>query len=155
MALMMLASRASMMRERSDETNVFCDFKTPAGKTPGVNSFKRDVRNELFKQRSCKKMVTHKSKDGKQMWTSCGEYVLTPRDFGPLQHSLVNVFDNVESTISYMLQNKFCSKDLTFRVDAFEKFVSKFITGLCESDDWKKVTGKQLDYILNKPATYL
>lgn len=74
---------------------------------------------------------------------------------GPLQDRLVNVFDNLESTISYVLQNKFCSKDLTFRVDEFEKFVTKFINGLCESDDWKKVTGKQLDYILNKPATYL
>lgn len=154
MALVMLAKSADMMRKRSDETNRLCDFKTPAEKSPGMNRVKRDIRNELFNRRSCKKWVHETHKNG-STWARCSEYGLTPRPFGPLKHDLVNVFDDVESTISYVLQNKFCSEDLTFRVDVFEKYVSNFINGLCESDDWKKVTGKQLDYILNKPATYL
>jgi len=153
-ALMMLAQSADMMRKRSDETNSVCDFKTSAEDSPGINRAKRDIKNELFNQKACTKHVYRTNEHGSRVGT-CSEWGSKPRDFGPLQHVLVNVFDDVESTISYVLQNKFCSKDLTFRVDVFEKFVSKFINGLCESDDWKKVTGKQLDYILNKPATYL
>jgi hypothetical protein len=154
MALVMLAQGADKMRKRSNETNRLCDFKTSAEESPGINRARRGIRNELFNQKACKKHVFRTNEHGSRVGT-CSEYGLTPRDFGPLRHNLVSVFDDLESTISYVLQNKFCSKDLTFRVDEFEKFVSKFINGLCESEDWKKVTGKQLDYILNKPATYL
>jgi len=115
------------MRKHSYEMNSICDFKTSAEDSLGYNRLKRVIRNGLFNQ----------------------------RDYGPFRSNLVNIFDDLESTISYVLQNKFCSKNLTFRVDEFEKFMTDFINGLCESDDWKKVTGKQLDYILNKPATYL
>jgi hypothetical protein len=95
-----------------------------------------------------------------------------PRGIGPRKHGqygtmypsessmkarrqVYTLIDDVESTLSYVLQNKFCDKDLKFSVDAFEKYIQDLINGLCESDDWKKITGLQLDYILNKPASYL
>ena len=66
-----------------------------------------------------------------------------------------DLFANVESTISYILQNKFCSPELEFKVDVFEKYVKDLINGLCESDDWKKSTSDQLTYLLKKPMHYL
>jgi len=152
--LMMLAQSADMMRKNSDETNRVCDFKTSAEESPGINRTTLDIRNEVFNQKACTKYVYRTNEHGLKVDT-CSEWVSKPREFGLLKHVLVNVFDNLESTISYVLQNKFCSKDLTFRVDEFEKFMSKLFNGLCESEDWKKVTSHQLDYILNKPATYL
>lgn len=143
MALAMLSDSADMMRE-SSELNTICD----------LNTIKNNIRSEVFNEKTCKKFVNRESSYGTR-WTECGEYEMTSRDFGPLHSRLVKVFDDIESTISYVLQNKFCSKDLVFSVDKFEKFMSDFINGLCESDDWKKVTGKHLDYILNKPASYL
>jgi len=155
MAINMLAQGADTMRKHREETNRLCDFKTPAEDSPGINRLIRYPRDIVFTQKVCKKYNYQTDIYGNKAQV-CQIWGQETRDFKPqIQRSLINLFDDIESTISYVLQNKFCSKDLTFRVDEFEKFVSKLINGLCESNDWKKVTGKQLDYILNKPATYL
>jgi hypothetical protein len=140
MALMMLAQSADTMRRSSEKTNRLCDFGKPDRDSNGNDMFKHNF-NAFGKP--------DRDSNGTNMFEHVRNYS------GPLKNNIVKVLDDLESTISYVLQNKFCTKDLIFRVDEFEEFVSRFINGLCESDDWKKVTGKQLDYILNKPATYL
>lgn len=91
----------------------------------------------------------------KRNWVQLKNSTFTDPALFPLRGELSALFDDVESTISYVIQNNFCDKNLKFRVDLFEKYYKDLINGLCESDDWRNVTSKQLDYILNKPATYL
>jgi archaellum component FlaC len=91
----------------------------------------------------------------KKEWARAKSSMIGGPDLYPIRNELSALFDDVESTISYVIQNKFCDKKLKFRVDVFEKYYKDLINGLCESEDWRKATSKQLDYILNKPATYL
>jgi chromosome segregation ATPase len=141
------ATRDSLLGLLSTSKNIVCSYKGMA-----LVMLKRSASTMRNRQEKTNTVCDRSSAEYSHVINNTKDSI---RKSSYIQDDLVKVFEDVEGTISYVLQNKFCSKDLTFRVDEFEKFVSNFINGLCESDDWKKVTGKQLDYILNKPATYL
>jgi hypothetical protein len=144
------ATRDSLLVLFGSSKDVICDNKSKA--LAYITNEARNIRLGNSPQITgiCSAMEEHKATLRRQK-----ESVLSDDQIAPISSDLSSLFDNIESIISYVIQNKFCDENLGFKVDAFEKYVKDLINGMCESDDWKKITGKQLDYILTKPFTYL
>lgn len=158
--LISLEELVTSMKGDVERTNTLCDMSSDGVLRRGLT----ELKNREFSQ-NCGR--------GSSGWrltrnaTTQGIYIRAPSCFNPsngvyshnvygsVQPDLEQLFGNIEDLITYVITDKFCDEDLKFKIDEFEKFVKNMLNGLCESDDWKKVTGKQLDYLLQKPATYL
>lgn len=91
-----------------------------------------------------------------KMWQGAHKKISQESEMaGPLSSNIVRLYGDIENVISYIISNNFCEEGARFRVDKFETFAKAFVVGLCGSDDWKKTTGNYLDYLIQKPATYL
>lgn len=107
-----LSDLVSEMWKNTTRTNQLCDLRGNGFVKGQINQ----IRSEIFGKRQC-------SPEG-----NCS--VVYDENAYPLQDNLEQLFEDVESVITHLIANKFCSPS-GFQIEVFEKFVKDLLYTTC------------------------
>lgn len=78
-----------------------------------------------------------------------------PRYTGSIGEGLDLLLGEIESVISYAVKNRFCTKDLQFKVDDFEKYAIALINSLCGDAAWARDYNIPVENTMRRAASFL